>query len=172
MAYAGLVTGYADVRVPRLSMPRFLRLRLPPHTRFLLMIGIMISPCFLADTYGYWIQRMVYTSDQMVARQRPDAILAQIHKFDVACAVTDMSATDQGRWARDAAQQGWPLYPEAGPGCYKPDRNLRGIIGLKVFSVACPTVVLSALDQRRWATYAAAHDWGPYPQAGDGCVDP
>jgi hypothetical protein len=53
-----------------------------------------------------------------------------------------------------------------------PDRNLHGIIGLKAFSVACPVVALSAADQRRWVAFTEGRDWAPYPQAGEGCVDP
>jgi hypothetical protein len=33
-------------------------------------------------------------------------------------------------------------------------------------------MLLSALDQRRWVAFTTDHDWGPYPQAGAGCVDP
>jgi len=134
--------------------------------------GIMISPCFLSDEIGYCVQRLFMTTDQIAARQAPEAILAHISKFDVACPGKEMSADEQGRWAAYAAQQGWSFYPQAGPGCFTPDRNLRGVIALKVFSVACPTSVLSALNEHRWIAYAADRGWDPYPQAGIDCVDP
>ncbi len=172
MAYASTAIAGPGIRIPHMTMPQLRWLRLSPRARALLMMGIMISPCFLADPIGYCVQRLFYTADQIAEREAPDAMLSQIRKFDVACPATDMSAAEQRIWAGYAAQQGWPTYPQAGPGCFNPDRNLRGFVGLKVFSVACPTVVLSALDQRRWVAYAADHDWGPYPQAGAGCVDP
>jgi hypothetical protein len=83
-----------------------------------------------------------------------------------------MPAADREQWAGNAAEHGWPLYPEAGTGCFKPGRNLLGIVGLKVFSVACPVMVLSAADQRRWVAYSANRGWSEYPPAGEGCVDP
>ena len=172
MAYASTATASSDIRFPHVAMPKFRRLRLSPRARALLMTGIMISPCFLADTIGYCVQRVFYTADQLAARAAPDTIMSQIHKFDVACPATDLSVAEQENWAGYAAQQGWPMYPQAGVRCFNPDRNLRGVVGLKVFMVACPTMVLSALDRRRWVAYAADHDWGPYPQAGAGCVDP
>ncbi|HUN40954.1 MAG TPA: hypothetical protein VMU81_11725 [Acetobacteraceae bacterium] len=132
----------------------------------------MISPCFLSDAIGYCVQRLFLTADQIAARESPDVILAHIAKFDVACPGQQMPADEQGRWVEYAAQQGWSFYPQAGPGCFKPDRNLRGVVALKVFSIACPTTVLSALDDRRWIAYAADHGWDAYPQAGAGCVDP
>ena len=92
--------------------------------------------------------------------------------FDVACPAANAPAAERGQWAAYAAQQGWPMYPQAGPDCFHPDRNLRGIAPLKVFSVACPKTLLSAAEHRRWLVYAADHDWTAYPQAGTGCVDP
>ena len=105
-------------------------------------------------------------------RRAPDPILAQINIFHVACPDPGAPTADQGRWAAYASQNGWPLYPEAGTGCFKPDKDLRGVMGLVVFNVACPAIVLSAIDQRRWIAYAADHKWDAYPQAGVGCVDP
>ena len=172
MAYASTVPASPDIRLPHVAMPKLRWPRLSPQARALLMMGIMISPCFLADTIGYCVQRVFYTADQLAARAAPDTIMSQIHKFDVACPATDLSVAEQENWAGYAAQQGWPMYPQAGVRCFTPDRNLRGVVGLKVFMVACPTMVLSALDRRRWVAYAADHDWGPYPQAGAGCVDP
>ena len=172
MAYASTAIAGPDIRLPHVAMPKFRWPRLSRRARALLMMGVMISPCFLADTIGYCVQRLFYTADQIAERAAPDAMLSQIRKFDVACPAADMSATEQQNWVDYAAQQGWPMYPPAGPRCFNPERNLHGVIGLKVFSVACPTALLSALDQRRWVVYAADHGWGPYPQAGTGCVDP
>jgi len=172
MAYASTAPAVPNIRLPHLTMPSFRWLWLSPRARALLMMGIMISPCFLADTIGYCVQRFFYTAAQIADRQAPDTMLSQISKFDVACPATDLSVAEQENWAGYAARQGWPMYPRAGVRCFNPDRNLRGVVGLKVFSVACPTAILSAVDQRRWVAYAADHDWGPYPQAGVGCVDP
>src|SRR5271157_2513634 len=172
MANASTALARPDIRLPQVTMPKLRWPRLSPRARALLMMGIMISPCFLADTIGYCVERLFYTANQIAEREAPDTMLSQVHKFDVACPAADMPAAEQENWAGYAAQQGWPVYPQAGVRCFNPDRNLRGVVGLKVFMVACPTVLLSALDQRRWVAYAADHDWGPYPQAGAGCVDP
>src|SRR5271165_455195 len=149
MAYAITAMAGPGIRIPHVAMPTFRWLRLSPRARALLMMGIMISPCFLADGFGYCVQRLFYTADQIAARAAPDTILSQIHKFDVACPATDLSAAEQENWAGYAARQGWPMYPQAGIRCFNADRNLRGVVGLKVFGVACPTAVLSALDRRR-----------------------
>ena len=173
MAYASTALANPDIRMPHVAMPKFRWPRLSPRARALLMMGIMISPSFLADYYGYCVQRLFLTADQIAAKQVPDdTVLRQVHIFHVACADTDMPASEQGRWAAFAAQRGWPLYPAAGPTCVNPDRALLGVVGLKTFNVACPTAVLSVADQRRWVAYAANHGWTDYPQAGDGCVDP
>jgi hypothetical protein len=172
MASASTAIAGPVIRIPRMAMPKFGWLRLSPRARALLMIGIMISPCFLADSFGYCVKRLFLTADQIAERQAPDTVLSQIHKFDVACPGSGLPIAEQENWAGYAARQGWPMYPQAGVRCFNPDRNLRGVVGLKVFSVACPVMVLSALDQRRWVAYAADHDWGPYPQGGAGCVDP
>jgi hypothetical protein len=132
----------------------------------------MISPCFLSDAIGYCVERVFYTADEIADRQAPDAMLTNINIFHVACPGTGMPVAEQGRWAADAASNGWPPYPEAGAGCFKPDRDLRGIMGLMAFNVACPVMALSAADQRRWVAYTARHDWTAYPQAGAGCIDP
>jgi len=172
MTYASTAIAGPRIRIPHVAMPKLRSLRLSPRSRALVMMGIMISPCFLADTIGYCVQRLFNTANQIAEREAPDTMLSQISKFDVACPATDTPVAAQEGWAGYAAHQGWPIYPQAGVRCFNPDRNLRGVVGLKVFSVACPTAVLSALDQRRWVAYAADHDWGPYPQAGAGCVDP
>jgi hypothetical protein len=172
MAHASTAIASPVFRLPHMAWSDFRRFRLSGRTRALLMMGVLISPCFLSDAIGYCVQRLFLTADQIAARDGPDAMLSQISKFDVACPGKGMPDAEQGRWAAYAAQQGWPFYSQAGPGCFKPDRNLRGMIALKVFSVACPTTVLSALDERRWIAYAADHGWDAYPQAGTDCVDP
>jgi hypothetical protein len=158
--------------IPHPVVPKFRWPHLSRRARAVLMMGVLISPCFLADTIGYCVQRLFYTPDQIAERAGPEALLAQIEKFDVACPAADSPVAAQEDWAGYAARQGWPMYPQAGVRCFKPGGNLHGVIGLKVFSVACPKLLLSALDQRRWVAYAADHEWGPYPQAGAGCVDP
>ena len=172
MAYASTAIESPDIRMPHVAVPKLRKFRLSRRARAFVMMGIMISPCFLADTIGYCVQRLFYTQDQIAERAAPDAILSQIGHFDVACPATDTPVAEQEGWAGYAAQHGWPMYPRAGVRCFNPDRNMRGVIGLKVFMVACPKVLLSALDQRRWVAFAADHGWGPYPEAGAGCVDP
>ena len=172
MAYASAAMASSVIRVPSVAIPKFVWPRLSARTRALLMMAIMISPCFLSDAIGYCVQRFFYTADEIADRRAPDAILANIRIFHVACPDTNASAAEQGRWAAYATQHGWPLYPQAGAGCFQPDRNLHGVLGLMAFNVACPLMVLSAADQRRWVAYAANHDWSAYPQAGAGCVDP
>lgn len=171
MAYASPAIASPAVHWPRVAMPKLRWPWFSPRTRALLMMALMISPCFLTDTIGYWVKRMFYTQAQIVEMQSPESIMAKISMVGVACPATDTPA-EQARWAAYAAENGWPSYPEAGPGCFKPNRNLHGMMGLTVFSVACPKMLLSALDQRRWLTLAADHGWTAYPQAGDGCVDP
>jgi hypothetical protein len=136
-------------------------------------MAIMISPCFLADSIGYGVERLFLTADQIAAKQVPaNMMLAQLRTFHVACPDPTMTAAERGRWAAFAANHRWPGYPEAGPGCVNPDRNLFGILGLKAFNVACPAMVLSVADHRRWVAFTANHDWAPFPQAGVDCVDP
>lgn len=173
MAYASTALAGADIRMPHVAMPTFRWPRLSRRTRAFLMMGLMISPAFLADEIGYCIQRLFLTADQIEMRQVPDdTMLSRVSIFHVACTDANMPAAEQARWAQFSAQRGWPLYPEAGPGCFKPDRNLLGIVGLKSFNVACPTAVLSVADQRRWVAFAANRGWTDYSQAGVGCVDP
>jgi len=170
LAYANAVIASPAIRMPSVAMPK---LRWPSRrTRALLMMGIMVSPCFLSDAIGYCVERFFYTADQIAERQAPDAMPANINIFHVACPDTGTPAAKQSNWATYAAEHGWPLYPEAGSGCFKPDRDLRGVMGLIAFNVACPAIALSAIDQRRWVGYAANHNWAAYPQAGAGCVDP
>ena len=172
MAYASGVIASREMRMPSVAMPKVRWPRLSQRTRALLMMGIMVSPCFLSDGIGYCVQRVFYTSDEIAERRAPPPILTNINIFHVACLDTKLSATEQARWVSDAAVHGWPLYPQAGARCFKPDQDLRGISGLMAFNVACPVIALSAVDQRRWIAYAAKHDWPAYPQAGAGCVDP
>ena len=172
MAYASTAVTNPTIRMPSMAMPKLRWPLLSPRGRALLMMGILISPCFLSDAIGYCIQRFYYTADEIADRQAPDRILANIRIFQVACPATDMPAIEQRLWAAEAAQHGWAPYPEAGTGCFKPGRNLLGVAGLKVFSIACPEMALSPTDQRRWVAYSANQGWAPYPQAGEGCVDP
>ncbi len=173
MAYASMALAGADVRFPQVRMPKFRWPRLSPRARAFLMMGIMVSPAFLADEIGYCVQRLFLTADQIAVKQVPDqTMLARVSIFHVACTDREIPAAEQARWAEFAVQHGWPRYPEAGPGCFKPDRNLYGIVGLKAFNVACPAMLLSMADQRRWVAFAANHEWTAYPQAGEGCVDP
>ena len=178
MAFAGTVSASPalagwGIRIPRVAMPKLRWPRFSRRDRALMMVAVMISPSFLADPIGYGVKRLFLTADQIAGKQMPDdTILSRASLFHVACPGTDMPAADQQRWAERAAQQGWPRYREAGAGCFRPDRVLFGVVGLKVFSVACPPALLSATDQRRWVAYTADHGWTDYPQAGPGCVDP
>ena len=155
MAHANTVLANPDIRMPLAAMPSFRLPLLSPRHRAILMMGIMISPCFLSDAIGYCVQRFYYTADEIADRRAPDRIRANISIFQVACPATDMPAIEQRLWAAEAAQHGWAPYPEAGTGCFKPGRNLLGVVGLKVFSVACPVMALSPTDQRRWVAYSA-----------------
>ena len=173
MAYASTASASPNIRVPHVGMPKLRWPRLSQRTRALLMIGVMISPAFLADQIGYCVERLFMTADQIAAQQVPDgAMPAQLYVFHVACVDTNASAVQQERWAEFAANHGWPRYPQAGSGCFKPERALYGVAALKAFNVACPTMMLSVADQRRWVAYAANHGWTDYAQAGVGCVDP
>jgi hypothetical protein len=173
MAFASTALASPDIRIPRLTILKFRWPRLSQRAHAFLMMGLMISPAFLSDDIGYGAQRLLLTADQIAAKQVPDdTILRQLNIFHVACTDADATAAEQARWADFAAQHGWPRYPEAGTACFKPDRALYGVVGLKAFSVACPAMILSVADQRRWVAYAANHGWTDYPQAGMGCVDP
>jgi len=176
MAYASTAGTSINIRVPHvIRMPHVARpkWRWPsPRTRALLMIALMFSPSVLSDSIGYCIQRIFYTANQLDERLAPDALLAKIRMFDVACPAPTVSPQQHGQWASYAVEQGWPLYPAAGSGCFRPDRNLRGFAPLKVFTVVCPKTVLSSVEHRHWLDYVADHKWTAYPQAGPGCVDP
>jgi hypothetical protein len=172
MAYASTAMGSPAIRMPSTPMPKLRWPRLSPRARALLMMAVMASPCVLCDVVGDCIERFSYTADEIAARRAPDRILAQISMFQVACPSTDLPAIEQRLWAAEASQHGWPLYPEAGAGCFRPARNLLGVVGLKVFTVACPVMALSPADRRHWVSYAAKQGWTDYAQAGAGCVDP
>jgi hypothetical protein len=173
MAYASTAPASPNIRVPHVAMPKFRWPRLSQRARALLMIGIMISPAFLADQIGYCVERLFMTADQIAAQQVPEGSMpTQLYIFHVACIGSDAPTMQQHRWAEFAANHGWPRYPRAGSGCFKPERALYGIAALKAFNVACPTMMLSVADQRRWVAYAANHGWTDYAQAGVGCVDP
>ena len=172
MSNASTVMDSPAIRLPYVAIPKFRWPRLSRRAPALLMMALMVSPCFLWDAIEYCVKRVFYTADQVAEMRASEAMLTHFRIFHVACPDTDAPVVEQSRWAAYAAQHGWPLYPQAGAACVNPDRDLRGVIGLKVFNVACPAIAFSAADQRRWVAYAADHDWGPYPQAGAGCVDP
>jgi hypothetical protein len=154
-------------------MPNFRWPRLSARARALLMMGVMVSPVFLADQFGYCVERLFMTADQIAMQQVPDSrMLSQAYIFHVACVDANAPAAERARWADAAARNGWQGYPQAGESCFRPDKNLFGIAGLTAFNVACPPLALSVADQRRWVAFTANHGWTAYPQAGVGCVDP
>lgn len=173
MTFASQVLASPTIRLPHVTLPKLQWPGLSPGVRALLMMGLMISPAFVADYIGYGIERLFLSSAQITAMQAPDEKLpANIAVFHVACTDPTASAAQQREWSALAARNGWPKYPVAGDTCFRPDRVLLGVVGLKTFNVACPTAVLSVADRQRWANYAAAHNWAAYPQAGANCVDP
>ena len=170
MAYAVQILTSPVIRLPHITLPKLRRPHVSPGVRALLMMGLMVSPAFISDYIGYGIERLFLTSGQIAEMRAPeDNMLSRMQVFHVACADP---ATDQQQWADFATRNGWPRDPEAGPTCFKPDRVLLGVAGLRTFNVACPTAVLSVADRQRWMAYSARHGWGPYPQAGADCVDP
>jgi hypothetical protein len=172
MTYASAAAN-SHLHMPHIAVPKFRWPFLSQRARALLMMGVLISPAFLADDIGYCVERLFMTADQIAARQESNgAMPADIYVFHVACADTNVPSVQRERWEEFAANHGWPRYPQAGPGCFKPGRALYGVVGLKAFNVACPTMVLSVADQRRWVAYADNHGWTDYAQAGVGCVDP
>lgn len=173
MAYAGQVFASPEIRLPHITLPKLRWPRLSPGARAIVMMGLMISPAFVSDYIGYGVERLFYTAGQIAEMRAPDdAMPAHIQIFHVACSDPAQSAADQRQWADLAARNGWPRYPEAGKTCFRPDRVLLGLVGLKTFNVACPTMVLSVADRQQWMTFASKHGWGPYTQAGADCVDP
>ena len=72
MAYANTAFAIPQIRAPHVAMPKFRWPRLSPRARALLMMGIMISPSFLANSIGYCVQRLFLTADQIAAKQVPD----------------------------------------------------------------------------------------------------
>ena len=173
MAHASQVFTSPDFRLPHLTMPKPRWPRLSPGVRAWLMMALMVSPAFLSDTIGYGVMRLFRTSGQIAEMRQADGpMLAHVTIFHVACADTVTSAAERRNWTEYAARNGWPMYPEAGATCFRPDRVLLGVAGLKTFNVACPTLVLSVADRRRWMDFAAGHGWDAYPQAGTDCVDP
>jgi len=173
MAYAGQLFASPELRLPRLSLPKLRWPRLSPGARAIVMMGLMISPAFISDYIGYAVERLFYTSAQIAEMRAPDeSMLAHVEIFHVACADPASSAADLRQWADFAARSGWPSYPQGGETCFRPDRALMAMVGIKSFNVACPTMVLSVADRQRWVTYTASRGWGPYTQAGADCVDP
>ncbi len=72
MAYASTAFVIPDICAPHVAMPKFPWPRVSRRARALLMMGIMISPSFLADSIGYCVQRLFLTADQIAAKQVPD----------------------------------------------------------------------------------------------------
>jgi hypothetical protein len=173
MSYSSHVLTSPTIRLPHVTLPKLRWPRLSPGARAILMMGLMISPAFISDYIGYGIQRLFYTAGQ-IAEMRPpdDSILSKVTIFPVACADPAAPAAQQRSWVEAATKVGWPTYRQAGETCFRPDRVLLGVAGLKTFNVACPTMLLSAADRQHWLQLAAYHGWGPYPQAGTDCVDP
>jgi hypothetical protein len=58
MAYASAVMASQEMRMPSVAMPKVRWPRLSQRTRAVLMMGIMVSPCFLSDGIGYYVQRV------------------------------------------------------------------------------------------------------------------
>jgi hypothetical protein len=173
MTYADQILATPGIRFPQVSLPKLRWPHVSPGARAILMMGLMISPAFISDYIGYGVQRLFLTAGQIAEMRAPDdRMLSRMELFHVACADPAASAEDRQKSADLADRNGWPRYPQAGETCFRPDRALLGVVGLKTFSVACPTAVLSVADRQRWTDYAARRGWGPYPQAGADCVDP
>jgi len=173
MSYTSQILASPGLHLPHIAMLKPRWPRLSPRGRAILMLCLMCSPAFVSDYIGYAIKRLSYTSAQIMEMRRPgDTIFAHISIFPVACADPATPGAEQRWWMAYAARQGWPMFPQAGETCFKPERSLLGIVGLKTFNVACPTQVLSVADRRRWADYAADRGWSNYPEAGADCVDP
>jgi hypothetical protein len=173
MAFAHQILARPEFHLPHLTLPKPRWPRPGPRTRAFLMMGLMISPAFVSDYIGYGVERLFYTAAQIAEMRAPDdPMLKHMTVFQVACADPSAPVAEQRSWSAVAAERGWPVYPEAGNGCFRPDRALLGVVGLKTFNVACPTLLLTVADRQRWMQFAADHGWGPYPQAGTDCVDP
>jgi hypothetical protein len=178
MAYASQISPSPQLRLPPMAMPKLTWPRLSSpllsgRARALLMMGLMISPAFLSDYIGYGVKRLSYTNAQIVQmRAADDTMLSRVEMFPVACADPAAPAAEQRPWTSIAARNGWPMYPQAGETCFRPNRTLLGVAGLKTFAVACPTLALSVADREQWMHYASDRGWTAYPQAGTDCVDP
>ena len=135
--------------------------------------GRLISPTFLADPFGYCVQRLFYTADQIAAKQVPDnTVLQQVHIFHVACADTDMPAVGAGALGglRRAAwlatvSTGWADLRQSGPGLAR--RRWVEVVQCRLprdGSQCGGSAAMGGLCREPWLDR--------YPQAGDGCVDP
>ena len=115
MAYASTNSVAVSIRVPRGRMPNFRWPRLSARARALLMMGLMVSPVFLADYIGYGVERLFMTADQIAMKQVPDSrMLSQAYIFHVACVDANAAAAERAHWADVAARNGWQGYPQAG----------------------------------------------------------
>src|SRR6266702_4157707 len=146
MTYANEILAGPVIRLPHVPIPKLRWPRLSQRARSLLMMGLMISPVFLCDAVGYCIERLFHTAGEIAAMRMQDApTFAHVDVFHVACGDAAGPAERQ-RWSDFAARHGWPMYPQAGETCFRPDQVLLGFVGLKTFNVACPTLVLSVAD--------------------------
>ena len=76
-----------EIRMPSVAMPKVRWPRLSQRTRALLMMGIMVSPCFLSDGIDYCVQSVSHTSDEIAERRAPPTIFTNINIFHVACPI-------------------------------------------------------------------------------------
>src|ERR1700761_6577278 len=135
MSYASQALTSPTIRLPHLTLPNLRRPRLSPGLRAILMMALMTSPAFISDYIGYGVERLFYTSGQIAEMRRADdPMLSKVAIFPVACADHAAPAAQQRSWTDVAARRGWPTYPQAGETCFRPDRVLLGVVGLKTFN--------------------------------------
>src|SRR5690242_20573 len=100
MSYASTASPHPVVQTTRMAMPKFRWPHVSQRTRALLMMGIMVSPAFLADEIGYGVQRLFMTADQIAARQpSDDRMPIDVFVAHVACTEADAPAAQQEHWA-------------------------------------------------------------------------
>ena len=142
------------IRLPHVTLPKLRWPRLSPGARAILMMGLMISPAFVSDYIGYGVERLFYTPGQIAEMRAPDdAMLTHVEHFSCClCRSGSIRRRISDNGPISPTRNGWPRYPQAGETCFRPDRVLLGVVGLKTFNVACPTMVLSVADRQRWMT--------------------